>query len=90
MCHAFLTDSRFYRFLFELDQDIARQVQADGCSCGGVLHSARYPRKPRGLRSPLDESYDYEIYGTRLVCNPRGYAPDALNPDFRPDLVVEV
>ena len=38
----------------------------------------------------MHESYDYEIYGTRVVCNPRGYAPDALNPDFRPDLVMEV
>jgi hypothetical protein len=36
------------------------------------------------------ESYDYEVYGTRVVCNPRGYAPDALNPDFRPDLVVDI
>ena len=38
----------------------------------------------------MDESFDYEIYGTRVVCNPRGYAPDALNPDFRPDLVVDI
>jgi hypothetical protein len=57
VCHAFLIDSRFYRFLFDIDQDIARQVQVEGCSCGGVLHSARYPRKPRGLHSYLDESY---------------------------------
>ena len=38
----------------------------------------------------MHESYDYEIYGTRVVCNPRGYAPDALNPEFRPDWVMEV
>ena len=38
----------------------------------------------------MHESYAYEIYGTRVVCNPRGYAPDALNPDFRPDWVMEV
>ncbi|MCP4288294.1 MAG: hypothetical protein GY792_28325 [Gammaproteobacteria bacterium] len=38
----------------------------------------------------MHESYDYEIYGTRVVCNPRGYAPNALNPDFRRDWVVEV
>ena len=30
------------------------------------------------------------IYGTRVLCNPRGYAPRALNPDFKADLVVEV
>ena len=56
MCHAFLSDSRFYRFLFEIDQDIAAQVQAGGCSCGGVLHSARYLRKPRGLSALQDKS----------------------------------
>lgn len=61
MCHAFLTDSRFYRFLFELDQDIARKVRTEGCPCGGALHSARYPRKPRGLRSPLDASYSTRL-----------------------------
>ena len=38
----------------------------------------------------MHESYDYEIYGTRVVCNPRGYAPNALNPDFRPNLGMEV
>lgn len=45
-----------------MDQKLAAEVQAGGCSCcGGALHSARYPRKPRGLRSAMDESY-----GTRL------------------------
>ncbi len=38
----------------------------------------------------MHESYDYEIYGTRIVCNPRGYAPNALNPEFRPDWIVEI
>jgi len=61
VCHAFLNDAKFYRFLFDIDQDIASQVQAGGCSCGGVLHSARYPRKPRGLRSTLDESYQSRL-----------------------------
>ena len=76
MCHAFLNDSRFYQFLFSLDQDIANQVQANGCSCGGVLHSARYPRKPRGLRSHLDESYSTRLSfccareGCRRRCTP--------------------
>ncbi len=38
----------------------------------------------------MHESFDYKVYGTRVVCNPRGYAPKALNPDFRPDWVLEV
>ena len=57
MCHIFFNDPRFYQFLFEVDQAIAAEVQVAGCSCGGVLHSARYPRKPRGLRAVLDDSY---------------------------------
>ncbi len=42
------------------------------------------------IHGHMHESYDYEIYGTRVACNPRGYAPEALNPDFRPNWVVEV
>lgn len=57
MCHAFFNDSRFYEFLFRVDEEIAAEVQAGGCRCGGVLHSARYPRKPRGPRGVLDETY---------------------------------
>jgi len=61
MCHAFLSDARFYQFLLRLDQDLAEEVQERGCPCGGVLHSARYPRKPRGPRSALDENYAYRL-----------------------------
>lgn len=36
------------------------------------------------------DSFDYEVYDTRVVCNPRGYSPEELNPGFRPDWVLEV
>ena len=42
------------------------------------------------IHGHMHESYDYEIYGTRVVCNPRGYAPAALNPDFRPDWLIVI
>lgn len=62
MCHAFLSDSRFYELLFRMDQELAAEVQAGGCCfCGAVLHSARYPRKPRGLRSALGASYETRL-----------------------------
>ena len=62
MCHAFVADSRFYQFLFRIDQEMAVEVQTGGCCfCGGVLHSACYPRKPRGIRSVLDGTYDYRL-----------------------------
>lgn len=44
-----LQDPSFLRLLVSIDQDFADQVRAAGCSCGGVLHLAIYPRKPRGL-----------------------------------------
>jgi len=42
------------------------------------------------IHGHMHESYDYEIYGTRVACNPRGYAPNALNPDFRPDWLIVI
>ncbi len=42
------------------------------------------------IHGHMHESYDYEAYGTRVVCNPRGYAPDAMNPDFRPDWLIVI
>jgi predicted phosphodiesterase len=38
------------------------------------------------------DSFDYAVNGTRVVCNPRGYAKDGVNenPCFDPDFVVEV
>lgn len=33
---------------------------------------------------------DYEIFGTRVVCNPRGYPAEFGTDSFRPDLVVEL
>ena len=62
MCHAFLADSTFYDRLFRFDQDLAASVQAGGCDCGGVLHGARYPRKPRGVPRPvLGPAYEIRL-----------------------------
>lgn len=33
---------------------------------------------------------DYEIFGTRVVCNPRGYPSEFNDRGFRPALVVEI
>jgi predicted phosphodiesterase len=35
------------------------------------------------------ESFDYVVNGTRVVCNPRGYAPMELNESFDPILTVD-
>jgi hypothetical protein len=52
-----LNDASFYRQLLKLDEDLAEQARQRGCGCGGKLHSARYPRKPRGVPEELDDGY---------------------------------
>lgn len=36
------------------------------------------------------DPFDYQVHGTRVVCNPRGYAPDQLAEGFRADLIVQI
>lgn len=48
MCHAILQDPSFQALLERIDDEHAAEVRAAGCRCGARLHSARYPRKPRG------------------------------------------
>jgi len=38
------------------------------------------------------DSFDYVVKGTRVVCNPRGYARDGVNENaaFDPDLIIQV
>jgi Icc-related predicted phosphoesterase len=36
------------------------------------------------------ESCDYSIGKTRVICNPRGYVPHEPNPNFRPNLLVDL
>jgi len=57
LCHELLRDARFFRTLQRFDEDLASQTRAAGCACGGVLHSARYPRKPRGGPDDLGPAY---------------------------------
>ncbi len=42
------------------------------------------------IHGHMHESFDYEIYGTRVICNPRGYAPGALNPEFKQNYTYEI
>lgn len=36
------------------------------------------------------DAFDYEIYDTRVVCNPRGYMPYESSNQFVPDCVIEI
>jgi len=47
---SWMTDARLYRVLQQIDEDLAGTAR-------GVLHSACYPRKPRGGPADLGEAY---------------------------------
>ena len=57
MYQTILNDASFYRVLLKLDEDLAERARQRGCACGGKLHSARYPRKPRGTPEEVQEDY---------------------------------
>jgi len=57
MYHVLLRDASFWAFLFAIDRDLAEACRKEGCPCGGRLHGANYPRKPRGGPRDLPEEY---------------------------------
>jgi len=63
MLPGIVNDAKFWRLLVRFDEDLAAEVQALGCPhCDGSLHSARYPRKPRGVaRTLLGEAYERRL-----------------------------
>ena len=58
MCHILLQDLKFFRLLLRIDIDLAAQTRAGGCRCGGVLHRADYPRKPRACLNEIRADYE--------------------------------
>ena len=65
-----LCDATLYTALARLDEEIAADVKLKGCPfCGGDLHSARYPRKARGLPSEVEEEFRFRA---SYCCNREG------------------
>ena len=59
---ALLADARFHELLLAFDRDLADTARCAGCAlCSGVLHSARYRRKPRGRLCRLGEEHDWRF-----------------------------
>jgi len=52
-----LLDASFFELLCVIDLDLAEEARSAGCSCGGSLHAARYPRKPRGGPATLGREH---------------------------------
>jgi hypothetical protein len=71
VCHALLQDPAFFIFLLRIDEELASETRAGGCACGGVLHSARYPRKPRGCPAQVREHYGWRFSFCCALCDRR-------------------
>jgi hypothetical protein len=80
MYHDLFRDASFWSFLFSVDQDLAATTRTQGCSCGGRLHCANYPRKARGGGQDLPRSYDYRL---SFCCDRDGCRKRATPPSAR-------
>jgi hypothetical protein len=66
VCHTLLQSPQFFQFLVQIDTDLAAQMHAIECQCGGVLHRANYPRKPKAC--PEEVLADFESRSS-FCCN---------------------
>lgn len=59
MYRELLADATFHNLLLAFDADLAETARAGCCPiCGGVLHSAKFTRKPRGRICKLGPEHD--------------------------------
>ena len=77
MYHDLPRTARFWPFLLAVDQDLAEETRKKACLCGGRLHSANYPRKPRGTPAqlPEQECLRLSFCGDREGCRKRVTPP---------------
>ena len=71
MCHALLQCPNFFRLLLRFDEELAGETRAGGCRCGGVLHQANYPRKPKGCLKELQADYGLRFSFCCNLCRKR-------------------
>ena len=80
MLHDLSRDASFWMFLHSIDQDLAENARRKACSCGGRLHCANYPRKPRGGPDDLPRQYGYRI---SFCCDRDGCRKRVTPPSVR-------
>ncbi len=51
-------DPEFFRLLLRADVELADETRLLGCACGGRLHRANYPRKPRACLSEVRADFE--------------------------------
>jgi hypothetical protein len=80
MYHDLPQTARFWSFLLAVDQDLAEETRKKSCPCGGHLHSANYPRKPRGTPVQLPEQ---ECLRLSFCCDREGCRKRVAPPSVR-------
>lgn len=80
MSHRLLRDARTYGVLLRIDEELAATARAGGCPCGGRLHGARYPRKPRGGPQDLPAGYSTRL---SFCCEREGCRRRTTSPSVR-------
>lgn len=71
---------RLWSFLLAVDRDLAEETRQRNCSCGGRLHSANYPRRPRGCPDDLPDAYRYRL---SFCCDREGCRKRVTPPSVR-------
>ena len=79
MYQELLRSTSFWAFLFSVDEGLAKATRKQGCPCGGRLHRANYPRKPRGYED-LPGCYARRL---SFCCNRDGCRKRATPPSVR-------
>jgi len=78
---ALLADARFHNLLLAFDRDLADAARCARCAlCSGVLHSARYWRKPRGRPCRVGPEHDQRF---SFCCAVDGCRTRATPPSLR-------
>jgi hypothetical protein len=80
MYHDLPDSASFWSFLLAVDQDLAEETRKKACPCGGHLHSANYPRKPRGTPVQLPEPQRLRL---SFCCDRDGCRKRATPPSVR-------
>jgi predicted phosphodiesterase len=64
----------------------------NACFVSDLDHLLDASRVRLWIHGHTHDSFDYEIHGTRVVCNPRGYACNGVNENaaFDPDFTVDL
>lgn len=64
----------------------------NACFVSDAARLLRAGRATLWIHGHTHDSFDHRVHGTRVVCNPRGYARDGVheNPAFDPGFMIEV